>query len=313
MNFTQKSLTNVRNNIGKYIIKTPVFRFDFIDNLCGCNVIFKCENFQHTGSFKYRAALNAIKNIPSEYKSRGVITHSSGNFAHALSKASNELNIPCHIVMPNNTPEFKKSSVKLYTDNIFECEANLKSRELMTKKILKDKNLYFIHPSNNTDVILGNSTCTLELIEDYQNLDYIFSPIGGGGLIAGTSIAIGNFSKNCKVIGAEPSNVDDAYRSLISGKIETNPSTNTIADGLRTNLGTINFPIIQKYVKEILLVSEEEILASLNIILKKLKLVVEPSSAVVLAALIKNKSKFKNQNIGLIMCGGNIDFENLKF
>ena len=283
MNFTQKSLTNVRNNIGKHIIKTPVFRFDFIDNLCGCNVIFKCENFQHTGSFKYRAALNAIKNIP------------------------------CHIVMPNNTPEFKKLSVKLYTDNIFECEANLKSRELMTKKILKDKNLYFIHPSNNTDVILGNSTCTLELIEDYQNLDYIFSPIGGGGLIAGTSIAIGNFSKNCKVIGAEPSNVDDAYRSLISGKIETNTSTNTIADGLRTNLGTINFPIIQKYVKEILLVSEEEILASLNIILNKLKLVVEPSSAVVLAALIKNKSKFKNQNIGLIMCGGNIDFENLKF
>ena len=121
MNFTQKSLTNVRNNIGKHIIKTPVFRFDFIDNLCGCNVIFKCENFQHTGSFKYRAALNAIKNIPSEYKSRGVITHSSGNFAHALSKASNELNIPCHIVMPNNTPEFKKLSVKLYTDNIFEC------------------------------------------------------------------------------------------------------------------------------------------------------------------------------------------------
>ena len=163
------------------------------------------------------------------------------------------------------------------------------------------------------DVILGNSTCAFEFINDYPNLDYVFSPICGGGLIAGTSIAINNFSENCQVIGAEPSNVDDAYRSLISGKIEFNESTNTIADGLRTNLGSINFPIIQNYVKEILLVSEDEIMDSLDIIINKLKIVVEPSSAVVLAALIKNNKKFKNKNIGLIMCGGNIDFNSLKF
>ena len=313
MNFTQQNISDVRNDISKYVIRTPVLRFDFIDSLCGCNVFFKCENFQHTGSFKYRAAINAIKNIPSQFKERGVITHSSGNFAHALSKASKELNIPCHIVMPSNTPKFKKSAVQYYTKDIIECEPNLKSRELTTSKILNEKKLYFIHPSNNMDVILGNSTCALELIEDYQNLDYVFSPIGGGGLIAGTSIAIKNFTNNCKIIGAEPSNVDDAYRSLISGKIETNRTTDTVADGLRTNLGTINFPIIQQHVKEILLVSEKEIIESLNIILNNLKLVVEPSSSVVLAALIKNKSKFKNKNIGLIMCGGNIDFDNLKF
>ena len=313
MNFTQQNISDVSNDISKYVIRTPVLRFDFIDSLCGCNVFFKCENFQHTGSFKYRAAINAIKNIPPQFKERGVITHSSGNFAHALSKASKELNIPCHIVMPSNTPEFKKSAVQYYTKQIIECEPNLKSRELTTSKILNEKKLYFIHPSNNMDVILGNSTCTLELIEDYQNLDYVFSPIGGGGLIAGTSIAIKNFTNNCKIIGAEPSNVDDAYRSLISGKIETNSTTDTVADGLRTNLGTINFPIIQQHVKEILLVSEKEIIESLNIILNNLKLVVEPSSSVVLAALIKNKSKFKNKNIGLIMCGGNIDFDNLKF
>ena len=312
MNFTQQNISDVRNDISKYVIRTPVLRFDFIDSLCGCNVFFKCENFQHTGSFKYRAAINAIKNIPTQFKNRGVITHSSGNFAHALSKASEELNIPCHIVMPSNTPKFKKSAVQYYTKDIIECEPNLKSRELTTSKILNEKKLYFIHPSNNMDVILGNSTCALELIEDYQNLDYVFSPIGGGGLIAGTSIAIKNFTHNCKIIGAEPSNVDDAYRSLISGKIETNITTDTIADGLRTNLGTINFPIIQQHVKEILLVSEKEIIESLNIILNNLKLVVEPSSSVVLAALIKNKSKFKNKNIGLIMCGGNIDFDNLK-
>ena len=313
MNFTQQNISDVRNDISKYVIRTPVLRFDFIDSLCGCNVFFKCENFQHTGSFKYRAAINAIKNIPPQFKGRGVITHSSGNFAHALSKASKELNIPCHIVMPSNTPKFKKSAVQYYTNDIIECEPNLKSRELTTSKILNEKKLYFIHPSNNMDVILGNSTCALELIEDYQNLDYVFSPIGGGGLIAGTSIAIKNFTNNCKIIGAEPSNVDDAYRSLISGKIETNSTTDTVADGLRTNLGTINFPIIQQHVKEILLVSEKEIIESLNIILNNLKLVVEPSSSVVLAALIKNKSKFKNKNIGLIMCGGNIDFDNLKF
>jgi len=313
MNFTQQNISDVRNDISKYVIRTPVLRFDFIDSLCGCNVFFKCENFQYTGSFKYRAAINAIKNIPPQFKNRGVITHSSGNFAHALSKASKELNIPCHIVMPSNTPKFKKSAVQYYTKDIIECEPNLKSRELTTSKILNEKKLYFIHPSNNMDVILGNSTCALELIEDYQNLDYVFSPIGGGGLIAGTSIAIKNFTNNCKIIGAEPSNVDDAYRSLISGKIETNSTTDTVADGLRTNLGTINFPIIQQHVKEILLVSEKEIIESLNIILNNLKLVVEPSSSVVLAALIKNKSKFKNKNIGLIMCGGNIDFDNLKF
>ena len=313
MNFTQQNISDVRNDISKYVIRTPVLRFDFIDSLCGCNVFFKCENFQHTGSFKYRAAINAIKNIPPQFKNRGVITHSSGNFAHALSKASKELNIPCHIVMPSNTPKFKKSAVQYYSKDIIECEPNLKSRELTTSKILNEKKLYFIHPSNNMDVILGNSTCALELIEDYQNLDYVFSPIGGGGLIAGTSIAIKNFTNNCKIIGAEPSNVDDAYRSLISGKIETNRTTDTVADGLRTNLGTINFPIIQQHVKEILLVSEKEIIESLNIILNNLKLVVEPSSSVVLAALIKNKSKFKNKNIGLIMCGGNIDFDNLKF
>lgn len=313
MNFTQQNISDVSNDISKYVIRTPVLRFDFIDSLCGCNVFFKCENFQRTGSFKYRAAINAIKNIPQQFKERGVITHSSGNFAHALSKASKELNIPCHIVMPSNTPEFKKSAVQYYTNEIIECDPNLKSRELTTSKILNEKKLYFIHPSNNMDVILGNSTCALELIEDYQNLDYVFSPIGGGGLIAGTSIAIKNFNNNCKIIGAEPSNVDDAYRSLISGKIETNSTTDTVADGLRTNLGTINFPIIQQHVKEILLVSEKEIIESLNIILNNLKLVVEPSSSVVLAALIKNKSKFKNKNIGLIMCGGNIDFDNLKF
>ena len=313
MSYEGDNIKSVINDLQKFVINTPVLRFDFIDSLCNCNVFFKCENFQHTGSFKYRAAINAIKKMPVEFKQTGVITHSSGNFAHALARAAYELKIPCHIVMPDNTPNFKKTSVLTYTKDIVECESNLRARELTTKEILKNKNLYFIHPSNNMDVILGNSTCAVEFINDYPNLDFVFSPIGGGGLIAGTSIAINNFSEHCKVIGAEPSNVDDAYRSLISGKIEVNDSTNTIADGLRTNLGSINFPIIQNYVKEILLVSENEIMDSLDIILNRLKIVVEPSSAVVLGALIKNKKKFKNKNIGLIMCGGNIDFNSLKF
>jgi len=313
MSYDRLDIISVKNKIDKYLINTPVLRFDFVDSLCNCEVFFKCENFQHTGSFKYRAALNAIKSIPDSYKKRGVITHSSGNFAHALSRAASELNISCYIVMPSNTPDFKKMSVLKYTENIIECKPTLEAREHMTKKVMRENNLFFLHPSNNMDVILGNSTCAFEFFEENQNLDYIFSPVGGGGLIAGTCIAMNHFSKNFQVIGAEPSNVDDAYRSLISGKIETNKSTNTIADGLRTNLGSINFPIIQKHVKEILLVSEEEIMNSLNIILNQLKLVVEPSSAVVLAALIKNRDNFKDKKIGLIMCGGNIDFNSLKF
>lgn len=208
MFYSKQTIIDVRNNINEYVVKTPVLRFDFIDSLCDCNVFFKCENFQHTGSFKYRAAINAITNIPSEYNKSGIITHSSGNFAHALAKASSELNIPCHVVMPSNTPKFKKSAVKLYTNNIIECESNLKAREFTLNKILKERKLYFIHPSNNMDVILGNSTCATEFIEDQPNLNYIFSPIGGGGLIAGTSLSIKKFSKNCKVIGAEPSNVE---------------------------------------------------------------------------------------------------------
>ena len=232
----KQNIIEVKSNIDKYLIKTPVLRFDLIDSLCNSEVFFKCENFQHTGSFKYRAALNAIKNIPYDFKKRGVITHSSGNFAHALSRASHELNIPCYIIMPSNTPDFKKKSVLKYTNNIIECEPNLNAREQTTKTVIKEKNLFFLHPSNNMDVILGNSSCACEFIEDYPNLDFIFSPIGGGGLIAGTSLAIDSYSDKCKVIGAEPLNVDDAYRSLISGKIETNKTTNTIADGLRTNL-----------------------------------------------------------------------------
>ena len=234
MSSDRQNIQSIKNNLGDYIINTPVFRFDYIDTLCGSNVFFKCENFQHTGSFKYRAAINAIKNIPDEFKERGVITHSSGNFAHALARAAHELQIPCHIVMPDNTPNFKKNSVLSYTKNIIECESSLQARELTTNEIINEKNLHFLHPSNNMDVILGNSSCAYEFIIDYPNLDFVFSPIGGGGLIAGTSIAINNFSEHCQVIGAEPSNVDDAYRSLISGKIEFNESTNTIADGLRT-------------------------------------------------------------------------------
>ena len=193
MSYEGDNIKSVINDLQKFVINTPVLRFDFIDSLCNCNVFFKCENFQRTGSFKYRAAINAIKNMPVEFRQTGVITHSSGNFAHALARAAYELKIPCHIVMPDNTPNFKKTSVLTYTKDIVECESNLRARELTTKEILKNKNLYFIHPSNNMDVILGNSTCAVEFINDYPNLDFVFSPIGGGGLIAGTSIAINNF------------------------------------------------------------------------------------------------------------------------
>ena len=245
MEFSKDLLLEIHKHIKPFINRTPVLQFDFINNLCNCNVYFKCENFQKTGSFKIRAASNALKSLSKKSKEKGVITHSSGNFAQGLACASNLQNINAYIVMPENAPRIKKNSVLKYDINLIECKSTLEAREKTTSNILLENDLHFIHPSNDIDVILGNSTIGTELLEEHPDLDYILAPIGGGGLISGIAIASDILSNKCEVIGVEPKQVDDAYRSLKSGKIEYNASTNTIADGLRTNLGDINFPIIK--------------------------------------------------------------------
>ncbi|MBT7243588.1 MAG: pyridoxal-phosphate dependent enzyme [Flavobacteriaceae bacterium] len=265
------------------------------------------------GAFKMRGAANAILSLSEEQRNCGVVTHSSGNFAQALSLAATKMNVKAYIVMPKNAPQVKKDAVKNYKGEIIECESNLKAREAAAEKIRIEKNATFIHPSNDDQVILGQGTSAKELLEDYPDLEVIFTPVGGGGLLAGTALSANYFSDKCEVIGAEPENVDDAYRSLKSGKIVFNDNSNTIADGLRTFLGDRNFPIILAHVKTIIRVSEDEIINAMKLIWERMKIVVEPSSAVAFAALLKEKNNFKNKNIGIIISGGNVDLNHLPF
>lgn len=301
------------NRVSSHVHRTPVLTSRLINEICGATVYFKCENFQKMGAFKMRGAVNSILQLTEAQKSAGVVTHSSGNFAQALALAAKNLGIKAYIVMPSNAPEVKKRAVKSYGGIITQSLPTLESREAEANKIEQSTGAVFIHPSNDINVILGQSTAAFEFLEDLPDLDYIFTPVGGGGLIAGTSMVCEYFSAKCKSVGGEPLNANDAYRSLQSGKIETNISVNTVADGLRTNLGDKNFPIIKKFVSEIICVEENEIIAALQLIWERLKIVVEPSSAVALAALLKSKKKFQKKEVGIIISGGNVDLSNLPF
>lgn len=281
--------------------------------MTGASLFFKCENFQKMGAFKMRGATNAILNLTETEKYKGVITHSSGNFAQALSLAAKSLDVPAYIVMPDSAPEVKKAAVRTYGGKITECPSTLQDRERTADEIQQRTGATFIHPSNDLDVILGQGTAAIELLNAQPDLEYIITPVGGGGLIAGTALAVKNFGQDCKCIGAEPMEADDAWRSLKSGRIEENTSANTIADGLKTQLGDKNFPIILEHVQEIVRVTEEEIRSALRLIWERMKIVVEPSSAVALAAVIKEKERFREKKIGIIISGGNVDLENLPF
>ena len=310
---TRKNLIDCHNRIKPFIHNTPVLTSSYINEITGADVYFKCENFQKMGAFKMRGAANAILRLSDEQKSNGVVTHSSGNHAQAISLAAKKIGIKAYIVMPSNAPEIKKEAVKGYGGELIECESNLEARESAAKDVVHSKSATFIHPSNNLDVIIGQGTAAKELIEQYGSFYHILVPIGGGGLIAGSALAAKYFGKNCTVIGAEPFEVDDAYRSLKSGKIETNESTNTIADGLKTQLGDKNFPIIRNEIKSIIRITEEEIIESMKIIWERLKVICEPSCSLPLAAVLKNKETFRNKKVGIIISGGNVDLNNLPF
>lgn len=309
----KNTLIQVHNIVKPYIHKTPVLSSQLIDDIAGCNVFFKCENFQKMGAFKMRGAANAISKLSDDQKQKGVVTHSSGNFAQAVSLAAKKLSVEAFIVMPKNAPQVKKNAVKEYKGNIIECESTPIAREKMAEKIRKEKGATFIHPSNDDNVIHGQGTAAIELLEEHPELDYIITPVGGGGLLAGTALAAKYFSESCKVVGGEPKNADDAYRSLKSGKIEYNDEVNTIADGLRTFLGDRNFPIIKENVEQIILVEEDEIINAMRLIWERMKIIIEPSSAVAFAALLKEKEQFKNKDVGIIISGGNVDVSNLPF
>ena len=296
-----------------FVHQTPVLTSTLLNNLAEAKLYFKCENFQKMGAFKMRGAINAIQQLSETQKQAGVVTHSSGNFAQALSLAAKNLGVKAYIVMPSNAPKVKKEAVKEYGGIITESQPTLAAREREANQIQKETGATFIHPSNNIDVILGQGTAAIELIKKHYDLDYILTPVGGGGLIAGTVLAAHYLSPTCKVLGGEPLQADDAWRSLQTGKIETNETANTVADGLRTNLGDQNFPIINKLVPEIIRVEETEIIAAMQLIWERMKIIVEPSSAVPLAAVLKKKTFFSNKKIGVIISGGNVDLKNLPF
>ena len=313
MEIKKSDLIDCHNRIKPFIHNTPVLTSNYINEFTEAEVYFKCENFQKMGAFKMRGAANAILKLSDEQKSNGVVTHSSGNHAQAISLAAKKIGIKAYIVMPSNAPEIKKEAVKGYGGELIECEPSLKAREAAAEDLVDSKSATFIHPSNNMDVILGQGTAAKELIEQYGSFDHILVPIGGGGLIAGSALAVKYFGDNCTVIGTEPFEVDDAYRSLISGKIETNISTNTIADGLRTQLGDKNFPIILNEVKKIIRITEDEIIDSMKLIWQRLKIICEASCSLPLAGILKNKNDFKGKKIGVVITGGNIDLSNLPF
>lgn len=311
--YQKRDLLSCHKLIKPYIHNTPVLSSRLINEQANTRIFFKCENFQRMGAYKMRGATHAILNLNTKQRQNGVVTHSSGNFAQALSLAARSLGVKAYIVMPSNAPEVKKTAVVSYGGIIVECDPTLDARKTTAARIEEETGATFLHPSNQCDVILGQGTAALELLEDYPDLDFLVVPVGGGGLIGGTALAGHYFGRDIKVIGAEPFEVDDAYRSFHSGQIETNETTNTIADGLKTTLGDQTLPLILKYVDHIIRVDEEEIIAAMRLIWERMKIVVEPSSAVALAAILRDSHTFKDSEVGVIISGGNIDLSNLPF
>ncbi len=310
---TKQELIATHSRIKPYIHRTPVLSSSALNEISGAEVFFKCENFQRMGAFKMRGATNAALQLPENQQARGLVTHSSGNMAQAVSLAAKSLGIPAYIVMPDNAPQVKKDAVAGYGGQITECYPSIEERQKVADGIVEKTQAAFLHPSDNLDVILGQGTAAMELLEDQPDLDYVCVPVGGGGLLAGTALAAHHFGKSCKTIAGEPRAADDAYWSLKAGKIIKNLKADTIADGLRTHLGDINFPIIQKYVEEVIRVEEGEIIAAMRMIWERMKIIIEPSCAVPFAAILLEPQKFKDKKVGVILTGGNVDLAKLPF
>jgi threonine dehydratase len=304
---SQARIESAMARIKSFIHRTPVLTSKSLNSLTGASLVLKCENFQKAGAFKMRGATNAILMIGEELRKKGVATHSSGNHAQAVALAARMLGIPAYVVMPDNASRVKVEAVKGYGAEILFCQPNLKAREESLQKVVKRTGATFIPPYNDYNIIAGQATATVELLEEMPDLDFILAPVGGGGLLSGTALAAHYANKKIKVIGCEPEGADDAYRSFNSDRIfpSTNPST--IADGLLTSLGERNYPIIKAHVSDIWLANDNEILEAMVLTWERMKIVIEPSSAVPLAALLRHKDKLSGKKVGIIISGGNYD------
>ncbi len=295
---TMEDICQAHDRIRPYIHRTPIMTCHSINEMAGCEIYFKCDHLQKVGAFKIRGATNAVLSLPEEEARRGVVTHSSGNHAQALALAAKWRGIPAYIVMPEDAPEVKKNAVMGYGGKITFCRPTVTDRETTAARVQSATGATFIHPYDNEEVIAGQGTAAKEFLEDQPDLDVILTPVGGGGLLAGTLLS---------AKAMEPARVDDAKRSIAAGRIMTNASTQTIADGLKTNLGEKTFPIIKRLVDEVITVPEEDILPALRVVLERMKQVIEPSSAVPVAPLLTGELKLPGQKVGIHLCGGNVD------
>ena len=300
-----------RARVAPHVHVTPVLTSRFINDLVGAELFFKCENLQKAGAFKARGASNAVFGLTDAQAAKGVATHSSGNHGTCLSYAAGRRGIPCTVVMPRTAPQAKKDAVRGYGGRVVECEPSTSSREAVFAQVVAESGAEFVHPYNDPRVIAGQATCSMELVEQVAGLDAVVAPIGGGGMISGTCLALSHLAPGVKIYAAEPKQADDAARSFRAGHIIADDAPETVADGLKVPLKDLTWHFVKAHVSDILTAEEDEIIDAMKLVWKRMKLVIEPSSAVPLAGILKNRALFQGKRVGVIVTGGNVDLDKL--
>jgi threonine dehydratase len=308
---TFEDVLAAHERIRPHVHETPVFTSSTFNGLIGAELFFKCENFQKAGVFKARGASNAVFSLSDEHAEKGVATHSSGNHGLSLSYAAGRRGIPCTVVMPRTAPEAKKEAVRGYGGTVVECEPSTSSREAVFAEVVASTGAEFVHPYNDPRVIAGQGTCSRELMSQVEGLDAVIAPIGGGGMVSGTCLTLSSIAPEVEIYAAEPKQADDAYRSFKAGHIIADDAPVTVADGLKVPLKDLTWHFVSNYVTDILLAEEQEIIDAMYLIWQRMKIVVEPSSAVTLATIFKNKERFAGKRVGVILTGGNVDLKKL--
>jgi threonine dehydratase len=308
---TFQDVLDAHERIRPYVHRTPVLTSTYLNDLTGAELFFKCENFQKAAAFKVRGASNAVFGLSDEMAARGVATHSSGNHALSLAYAAGRRGIACHVVMPSTAPQAKKDAVIGYGGKITECEPSTSSREEVFAQVEAQTGADFVHPYNDPRVIAGQGTCSRELVEQVEGLDAVVAPIGGGGMISGTCLSLSNIAPDVKIYAAEPQQADDAARSFRAGHIIADDAPVTVADGLKVPLKELTWHFVSNHVTDILTASEQEIIDAMRLTWARMKIVMEPSSAVPLATILKNRDVFAGKRVGIIITGGNVDLDRL--
>ena len=308
---TYEDVLEAHTRIAPHIHRTPVLTSTYFNTLTGAELFFKCENFQKAGAFKARGASNAVFGLNDTQAEKGVATHSSGNHGLSLAYAAGRRGIPATVVMPRTAPDAKKQAVQGYGATVVECEPSTSSREAVFAEVVEQTGADFVHPYNDPRVIAGQATCSRELMEQVDGLDAIIAPIGGGGMISGTCLTLSNTAPEVEIYAAEPENADDAYRSFKAGYIIADDAPQTVADGLKVPLKELTWHFVSSYVTDILTASEQEIVDAMYLTWQRMKIVMEPSCAVPLATILKNKDVFKGKRVGVVITGGNVDLDKL--